>query len=346
MEKIMAVLTGEKKYAERLCSYCNRNKKLIFTAVPFDDPAEYTEFCKTHKVELLLADSRFLKGNGSAYETSGKSELKAGKIISLEEGFSFERAVSDSAGSIRAADCINKYQPAETLLREIMTSCSDMELLAASEAVGRPVRIIGIYSPVSRCGKTTFALTLCRILSKKQKTLYLSLEEFSNLENLTGESFTVCLSDALYHMKQGSLTGQKIYSMVYSWNGVDFIPPIRFADDRNAVSGEDYVRLIHEILKNTEYENIIVDMNRFADEASEILDICTTIYMPVLENDTDRMKTEHFIRYLNGSERNDLSQKIIMIRTPEPEPFRGKAAWLDSLLYGKMGDLIRNLKEG
>ena len=129
MEKIMAVLTGEKKYAERLCSYCNRNKKLIFTAVPFDDPAEYTEFCKKHKVELLLADSRFLKGNGSAYETSGKSELKAGKIISLEEGFSFERAVSDSAGSIRAADCINKYQPAETLLREIMTSCSDMELL-------------------------------------------------------------------------------------------------------------------------------------------------------------------------------------------------------------------------
>ena len=346
MEKIMAVLTGEKKYAERLCSYCNSSRRLILTAVPFDDPEDYMEFSKKHKVELLLADSHFLKGSGMGYDSSGKRELKAGRIISLEEGFSFDRALADSAGSTKTSDSINKYQPAEILLREIMNSCSDMEIMKTAEVLGRPVRIIGVYSPVSRCGKTSFALTLCKALSKKQKTLYLTLEEFSNLENLTGEKYSVCLSDALYHMKQGSLNGQKIYSMIYSWNGVDYIPPIRYADDRNAVSGEDYVRLIHEILRNTDYENIVVDMNRFADEASEILEICTTIYMPVLENDADRMKTEHFIRYLNGAEREDLSRKIRMIRTPEPEPFRGRSAWLDSLLYGKMGDLVRELKEG
>ena len=34
-----------------------------------------------------------------------------------------------------------------------------------------------VYSPVKRCGKTCFALTLGQILAKRQSVLYLNLEE-------------------------------------------------------------------------------------------------------------------------------------------------------------------------
>ncbi len=344
MEKILAVLTKERKYAERFCSYCNRKNNLVFTAVPFDDAGICGEFSRKHNIGVLLADNSFF-GNSYGQDSLRKAGIRAGRVLRLTEGVSFDRALADGGGQGAAKDLINKYQPAENIIRDVMNSCDGIELLKTTENLGRPVRIIGVYSPVSRCGKSSFALTLSKVLSRRRKTLYLNLEEFSVLETLTGETYTAGLSDALYHMKQGSLNSQKIYTMIYSYRGIDYIPPIRYADDRNAVSGEDYVKLIDLILKNTMYEAVVIDMNRFADEASDLMEICNVVYMPVLDNYIDRMKIENFTEYLKTSDRSRLLDKIVQISTPEPEPVRNKAAFIDSLLYGRMGDLVRELKE-
>ncbi len=344
MEKILAVLTKERKYAERFCSYCNRKNNLVFTAVPFDDAAVCGDFSKKHNIEVLLADSSFF-GSGYGQDGYRKAGIKAARVLRLTDGISFDRALADSAGQGVPKDTINKYQPAETIIRDVMNSCDGLDILKTTENLGRPVRVIGIYSPISRSGKSSFALTLSKSLSRKYKTLYLSLEEFSGLESLTGEHYSSGLSDALYHMKQGTLTAQKIATMIYSYRGIDYIPPIRYADDRNAVSGEDLVHLVDLILKNTLYEVVVIDMNRFADEASELMDICNIVYMPVLDNYIDRMKIDNFTEYLKSSDRSRLLEKIVQINTPEPEPVRNKASYIDTLLYGKMGDLVRELKE-
>ena len=344
MKKILAILTAERRYAERLCDYCNKKKSLLLTAVPFDSAEAYAAFAAKHDIEILLADSTMLKADSESRTGPALSGVRAARTIGLEEGISFERAFAES-GSTSVAT-VNKYQPAETLIREVMSGCEGRDIYFDAAKPQRPVRVIGVYSPVSRCGKSSFAITLGRLQAKKHKTLYISLEEFSCLGMLSRERYDLTLSDAVYHMKQGSLTSQRLYSMIHNIGGLEYIPPMRCADDSNAVKGEDYVRLINEIIKNSLYEVVIIDMDRYADEASELLEICDTVYMPVLPDAMNRMKAESFVEYLNASDRSHIADKLIRINTPEPEHTALQGlAYLDSLLYGGMGDMVRELGE-
>ena len=344
MKKILAILSTERRYAERLCDYCNRKKSLLLTAVAFDNADECAAFAAKHNIEILLADSGLINAECMNPDGRGAAAIRASRIIGLEEGISFERAFAESGRDGYVG--VNKYQPAETLIRDIMSGCEGRDMYFDEAAPIRAARVIGVYSPVSRCGKSSFAITLGRMQAKRHKTLYISLEEFSCLGMFSGERYELTLSDAVYHMKQGSLTSQRLYSMIHNIGGLEYIPPMRCADDSNAVSGEDYVRLINEILKNSLYEVLIIDMDRYADEASELLEICDTVYMPVLQDAMNRMKTESFVAYLKTSERGYIADKLVSINTPQPENTALQGlSYLDSLLYGSMGDMVRELGE-
>ncbi|MDO4961292.1 MAG: hypothetical protein Q4E57_05490, partial [Eubacteriales bacterium] len=100
------------------------------------------------------------------------------------------------------------------------------------------------------------------------------------------------------------------------------------------------------LLKNTMYEVLVIDMDRFADEASDIMEICSIVYMPVLDNYIDKIKVQNFLDYLNSSGRERMAEKIVQIKTPEPDIVPKGSSYIDALMYGAMGDMIRDLKEG
>lgn len=344
MKKILAILTSERRYAERLCDYCNSKKSLLLTAVPFDNTESCAAFAEKHDIEILLADSSLLKKDTDAAYGLSVSDIKASRIIGLNEGISFECAFADSES--RGPASVNKYQPAETLIREVLSGCDGRDIYYDASRLSHAVRVIGVYSPVSRCGKSSFAITLSRMQAKRHKTLYISLEEFSCLGMMSGESYDLTLSDAVYHMKQGTLTSQRLYSMIHNIGGLEYIPPMRCADDSIIVGGDDYVRLIREIIRNSLYEVIVIDMDRYADEASELLEICDTIYMPVLHDVMNKMKVERFVSYLRSSDRAHIADRLIRINTPMPDNNQQQGqAYLDALLYGSMGDMIRAMGE-
>ena len=39
-------------------------------------------------------------------------------------------------------------------------------------------KVLGVYSPVGRCLKTSFALTMGKLLAQEERVLYPNLEEF------------------------------------------------------------------------------------------------------------------------------------------------------------------------
>ena len=63
---------------------------------------------------------------------------------------------------------------------------------------GRKARILGIYSPIGRCLKTSLALTLGQQLARDGKVLYLGLDAFAGFSRLIGNSCKNDLSDVLY----------------------------------------------------------------------------------------------------------------------------------------------------
>ena len=345
MKKILAVLTDEIKYAERLCSYCNGKRSLMFTAVPFDSIKSCSDFSRRHNIELLLADGKFIRGDGSYNGAgAGVADIRAAKVISLDAEYDFGRAFADSERS--AVVSVNKYQPADMLLKDVMQNCDDIGLFTVGNSLPRQVRVIGVYSPAGRCGKSSFAMTLCRALSRKHKTLYLCLEEFSCFGSMNTGEHVRGMSDAMYHMKQGTLNSQKLYSVIQSYCGIEYIPPVSNAEDADTVTGEDYVRLIDCILRNSLYDAVVVDMNRFAGEASEISEICDIVYMPVPSDIAGRAKADAFTEYLKEHDGRGLADKIRKISVPKSDMNIESPNYIDSLLYGSMGDMIRELGEG
>ena len=54
---------------------------------------------------------------------------------------------------------------------------------------------MGVYSPVSRCGKSALALTLAQALGRNFSVLYMNLEEYSGFSRLVDggyEGFIGC----------------------------------------------------------------------------------------------------------------------------------------------------------
>ena len=75
----------------------------------------------------------------------------------------------------------------------------------------KTTEIYAVYSPLGRCLKTSFALTLGQILAKERAVLYLNLEEYSGFEEMLGKGFAQNLSDLLYFVRQEN--GNLIYKM-------------------------------------------------------------------------------------------------------------------------------------
>ena len=108
-----------------------------------------------HDIELVLISCGISDGE--------IEQIRTQKVILLAQ----ERLISSND----QYPCVYKYQAADRLLREVM------ELYGADfEDKGYTVlseksRVIGVYSPVNRCLKTSFSLTMAQVLSRDLKVL-------------------------------------------------------------------------------------------------------------------------------------------------------------------------------
>ena len=72
-------------------------------------------------------------------------------------------------------------------------------------------RIIGVYSPVGRCGKTSLALAMGQLLAREEKLLFITLDTFTGFSGLLDEQWKRDLSDLIYYYKPVSYTHLDVY---------------------------------------------------------------------------------------------------------------------------------------
>ena len=141
----------------------------------------------------------------------------------------------------------------------------------------------GVYSPLGRCLKTSFALTLGQVLAREKAVLYLNLEEYSGFGRLMGKEYDHNLSDLLYYVRQGSQNLiHRMNGMIQTVNNLDYIPPVQTPADIRGTAWEDWEQLIREIVRDSSYEILILDIGSGIDGTFQMLDLCSQIYMPVL----------------------------------------------------------------
>lgn len=328
MRKRMAVYDEDVQYAQKLADYMNQKGGLPFTAMAFSSVEKLEQYGKEQKIDLLLADEKTKKS---------LSQIPVGQRIFLCEGET--EPSKDNA-------VVYKYQSGDCILRDVMACFSEYAVEPALALMGRGARIIGVYSPVNRCGKSALALTIGQVLSRNFPVLYVNLEEYSGLSKLVEEDWNSDLSEVFYLYRQGTFQWMKFKSMVYTWGSMDYIPPVRYGEDLNQMPPEDLALLLGRIAREAGYKRLVVDLGQMGRGALPLLDVCDVIYMPVKEDLVSSAKIEEFEEYLSRADDGRIQNKIEKLYLPSWRPSGSREGYLEQLLWGEIGDFARKLLEG
>ena len=165
-KSVFAVCDTEMEYARNFMEYLNQKRNIPFEVHAFSSAEMFLEFAKNNETEILLISDKAMKEEIRRYPIR--------QIIILSEGV--HSPVLDQYPAVY------KYQSSEKVIREVMACYGVENGVDTSPALlpKKEMRIIGIYSPVGRTQKTSFALTMGQILAKERAVLYLNMESYSS----------------------------------------------------------------------------------------------------------------------------------------------------------------------
>lgn len=326
---IFAVCDLEVEYAYHFMEYLSKKNNIPFEIRVFTSSQTFLDFVKDHPVEVLLI------GEGAMCEEIREQQI--GQIMILSEGVLPEK--------LKEYPSIYKYQSSHQIIREVMASYGERKNDEKGVPVGKKnVEVIGIYSPVGRTMKTTFALTLGQILAKNKAVLYLNLEVYSGFEYLLNKTYPDTLSDILYYLRQdnGSVMG-KVNGMVQTMNNLDYIPPALSPGDLLQAAPEEWAHLLADLSSYSSYEIVILDLGDGVQDLGSILEQCTKIYMPVRNDPMSKAKVDQFENLIRVWEREWILERVHKIHLPYHRTIRGGAGYLDDLVWSELGDYVREL---
>ena len=331
MEKIMADYDVDRGYAQRFADVVNQKEKVPFTVVPFTSSELLREYSRKHSIEILLV--------GDAVPRQAISGIEARSVVTLAGG---------DVVSVTEADypSVYKYQSADSVIREVMAKYCDQPAEEMFVLLGQRARVLGVYSPVGRCFKTSMALLMGQQLAREGKTLYVGFEEFSGLRRILDEECRNDLSDVLYFLRQGSFNVVRLRSLVYTWKDMDYIAPVRYPEDMEQMSGEEAAQLIENLASECGYEYVVVDVGRPGRNLLPILDCCDVIFMPLRDDEMSAAKLEEFDQYLTATGRLKTDEKIRKVKLPFHGNLKRNGNYLEGLLWSELGDYVRRLLKG
>lgn len=332
---IFAVCDTEAEYARNFMDYISRRKNIPFEIQVFTTAEGFLDFARKNHVELLL-----ISQDAMCREIR---DLDIGKVIVLTEG------VRPSEPG--AYDSVYKYQSTAQVIREVMACYGETRSVLPMQAAAmkKTTEILGVYSPLGRCLKTSFALTLGQILARDRAVLYVNMEEYSGFEELFHRSYQGTLSDLLYYIRQGE-NGfpAKISSMVETAGSLDYIPPVRSPLDIRGTSWEEWSLLLQEIVLHSSYETVILDIGNGIDEIFRLLDMCSTVFMPVRTDRISVCKTTRFENLLKALDYPQVLARTVKMRLPFCGSVQKGVFHPEELVWSELGDYVRELirKEG
>ena len=327
-KKLFAVCDLDGSYAERLTDYLNETQSRMFEVRAFSSAESLLSYGEGHHISLLLIST--------AAMSDAVRGLDAERIVILSEG--------EQVREWEQEKHVYKYQSSDQLVAEVL-DCY------ASGAPGEPreknritCALAGVYSPVGRAGKTSFALTLSEILGRSRRVLYINLEDHSGFETIIGSGSGQDLSDLIYfaRQKEGDL-GVRLQSVVRSAGSIDYIPPAFSPSDLRDVPAEEWLELLARLCACTDYEVMVLDVGDRIDEFPLLLRECRRVYMPVLNDRASAAKIRQFEKNLEALDYGDVLAKLQKIRLPRTQIQGSGGRLLENLASGRLGEFTKGV---
>lgn len=294
----LVVCDTEEEYAKALAMFFMRKKELMLQVHVCSSVGHAEALGKELRADILLA----------AAECAGEvqEKVRAEKVFVLSTG----RKSAEKA----EYPALYKYQSGEKMLSCIIQECAelfDAEDMSQGMSRNKKQKIIGVFSPVHRIGKTEYALKLGEKLAETENVLYLNLEVFAGIGgHFKQEGQT--LADVLYYARQekGNL-GLMLTTLVCHRGNLDYVLPVPISEDLKEVHGSEWALLVNKILEQSIYETIVLDIGDGIPELYQLLKSCAEVHMPVLEDDYSKAKLLQFEREMNVLGQEDVLKRIV-----------------------------------
>lgn len=296
--KRLVICDCEEGYAKALALYLMGRTELSLQVQVCSSISHVMEAEDEGKIDVLFISEM--------YELSERRRVEAKKIFVL------------TAGNLREKDeneyPLYKYQSGEKILTEFLTQCEELQMGNAgylASIVEKDHKIIGVFSPVHRIGKTSYALRLGEKLAGNSNVLYLNLEIFGGIGGHFEEGGQT-LADVLYYARQekGNL-GLMITMLVHHRNGLDYILPMPVSEDMKEIEAKEWLDVIQKILQESIYDTIILDVDEGIRKVYDLLEQCTEIHVLTDEEEYSKAKMEQFQQELAFLGYEDILRRMI-----------------------------------
>ncbi len=322
----------DEQYAYRLMNYMRGKPGIPYEVMVFTDGNALEDFLRENEAEVLVTNSEDI------IEIIPKGKIH--HILKLSE-----EQLTGSFNESTEYHPIFKYQSTEVIIREMVTYCAGEVYLALNHLAGRTKgQIIGIYSPVGRCFKTTFSLAAASVMGKSANVLYISLEEYTGLTNSLFQGKQPGLSEVMY-MYRRSAAGlrEKLRDYTCSMGRFDCIFPVECPDDVADILVEEWITFFQYLLDVTEYEYLVIDIGAIVKKPWRLFELAAVIFMPVAEDEVSQNKIREFYESMSNMGRGILLENIVKLVVPyDSEAVSGKFS-MDRLEWSVLGSFARKV---
>ena len=277
------------------------------------------------KLEALPGNGRnriLLAGEEIPYEQ--RKQITAGKKIVLTQ--------SQCADLGEEEKELPRYQSAERLTAGIMEVLKDDRGAVLAPGITRS-RILAVYSPIHRIGKTTLAIRLGKALAEKQNVLYVNLETYAGEGGYFQDRDVLNLSHLLYYVKQdeGDIS-VRIASVVKQMGKLDYIPPVKVWTDLLDVPSREWEIFLERLAGQSVYHVILLDMGNSLNGLFGILNLCQRILVPFRKDvhGDAKMKQYHGILQATGYQELEARSLYLDMEKPVRQTVREALAQLEA----------------
>ncbi|MBO5565056.1 MAG: hypothetical protein J5935_05520 [Lachnospiraceae bacterium] len=323
--EFIAIYDDEMRYAFRLMEYLHRNRKLPYEVCVFTNEEKLLAWEKDHTAALLIvAEKRYTR------------EVADGGFPAV--------LVLNESGSYLGESILNvsKYQSMEAIVDYIVDRClREKEPAAPAVRHGPPMKILGIYTPITRCLQTTFALTIGQILARKAPVLYLNFEQYDGLSNLLGRTFRGGMGDLLYYNEcaKERVAGELV-AMTEDLGGLHFLPPMHSYIESHAIRADQWISLFRTIESVSDYATLILDLTENVEGLPDVLRVCDRVFMIEREDGISVAKIRQYEELLQWMDYQDVYARTVHLKLPV---FKRLPANLHYLTHGELADYCMEL---
>lgn len=301
-EKILVVCDRDSRYANGLGENISERKELAVQVYICSCIESMKQFLEGKNPDILIVDESFSQEERKEMQAIQTFVLTKEECRDLGE---HEKPVL-------------KFQSADKILGVVFETYYNQTNNSILKTVKKPrQRLLAVYSPIHRIGKTEFALALGNELAKSERTLYLNLEVFPDVDARFLRVEERNLGDLLYYMRQEEQNiAMRVASMVEKRENLDVLPPMLSCGDLKSVSALEWRALLEQILDVSAYETMVLDLGDGVQDLIELLSFCDGIYMPVLEDEISCAKLRQFEYNLELQGMTALQEKIHRFTVP------------------------------